>query len=76
MIAELNIFGVFINAGLIAVLVAGVLVFALRRLLVAANAYRLVWHAALFDLALFVLLWGLVVFVQPGVESRLVLVFG
>lgn len=76
MIAELNIFGVFINAGLIAALLAGFLLFALRKLLTAAGAYRLAWHAALFDLAMFVLLWGLMVVVQSAFESRLVLVFG
>lgn len=76
MIAELNIFGIFINAGLIAALVAGVVLFGLRKALTAFGAYRLAWHPALFDLAMFVLVWGLVVLIESALERRLFLLLG
>ena len=76
MIAELNLFGVFVNAGLVAALVAGALLIAVRRALTYFGAYRATWHPPLFDLALFVLLWGLVVIVQSILAPRLVLSLG
>ena len=60
MIGEINIDGVFVPSFGILMLVAFVLTWAVRRLLVAAGAYHLVWHRALFDLALYVMLLGAV----------------
>jgi len=60
MSGELNLFGIFFPPLLLWALVAGVLGLGLRRLLGAVGAYRWVWHPALFDLALFVLLLGAV----------------
>lgn len=61
MIGESNIDGVFISAVLVSALIALGLSFVLRRLLAWVGAYRFVWHPALFDTALFVILWAAVV---------------
>ena len=58
MIGELNFDGVFVPSLLVAAVIAfsltTILRFGLRRL----HLYRFVWHAGLFDVALFVvLLW-------------------
>ena len=76
MIAEVNLFGVFINAGLVSALFAGLLLLGLRRGLTLLGVYRRVWHPALFDLAVFMLLWGLVVSTLPWLEAPLVLLLG
>jgi hypothetical protein len=60
-IGEANIDGVLVSAVLISALIALGLSFALRRLLAWVGAYRLIWHPALFDTALFVILWAVVV---------------
>ncbi len=56
--AELNFGGVFFPAFLLWVVVAFAANAALRRLLDAIGFYRIVWHRALFDLALFTILLG------------------
>jgi hypothetical protein len=56
MIGEISLGGVFVPSLLIWVLVAFGLNVVLRRALYAAGFYRFVWHRALFDLALFVIL--------------------
>jgi len=53
----------------VSALIALVCAFLLRRLLIWLRAYRLVWHPALFDAALFVILWALVV-ALPSPLSR------
>jgi hypothetical protein len=61
MIGEISLYGVYVPSLLIWGLVALALHFALRRILAALGFYRLVWHRALFDLALFtILLAGIV----------------
>jgi hypothetical protein len=60
MTGEINIFGVLAPPLLIWLGIALVLSAALRRLLNAAGFYRYVWHRPLFDLALLVILLGLV----------------
>ncbi len=62
MIADTNFFGVFINGGLISAVAGLLLLWPLRRILIAADLYRFVWHPPLFDLALFVVAWGGVAF--------------
>jgi len=57
MIADVNLFGLFFDVALITALVALAALTILRRVLVAAGAYRWIWHPPLFDLALFALLW-------------------
>ena len=66
MIGELDFFGVFVPMSLVAALAAGVLHLAVRRLFEVTGFYRLVWHRSLFDLALFVLLWGAVSALAAG----------
>ena len=66
MTGELDIYGVFVPslaAWMVIAFIANVVV---RRLLSAIGFYRLVWHRPLFDLALYVVLLGVVVAVgQP-----------
>lgn len=66
MTGEYNIDGVFLSSVLVSAVVALVAAFVLRRVLSWAGAYRFVWHPALFDTALFVILWAAaVVLVRP-----------
>jgi protein-S-isoprenylcysteine O-methyltransferase Ste14 len=58
MIGELHILGLFAPASLVSALTAGLLILVVRRLLAQTGFYRLVWHPGLFDLALYVVLWG------------------
>ena len=60
MIGEINLFGVFLPPLLVWVGVALVISASLRWLLAKAGAYRFIWHRPLFDLALLVVLTGLV----------------
>ncbi|WP_221033079.1 DUF1656 domain-containing protein [Actomonas aquatica] len=57
--AELNLYGVYVPTLLVLAVTALVLQFGLRRLLALANAYTFVWHRGLFDIALYVVLLGL-----------------
>jgi Protein of unknown function (DUF1656) len=59
--SELDLFGVFVPGLLCCGLAAFVVNSALRRVLASAGFYRIVWHRALFDLAMFVVLLALVV---------------
>ena len=61
MIGELDLQGVFLSSVLVSALVAFGAAFVVRRLLRLLGAYRLVWHPALFDAALFVILWAMVI---------------
>ena len=58
---ELAIGGVYLAALPVSVLVALVATLVLHRLLVLVGAYRWVWHPALFDVALFVCVWAILV---------------
>jgi hypothetical protein len=60
MIGELSLDGVFLSSVLVSAVIALAIAFVLRRLLAWAGAYRLVWHPALFDAALFVIVWAAV----------------
>jgi hypothetical protein len=58
MIGELNIGGVFVPSLLIAAVIAFCLTSVVRLGLRRLHLYRFIWHAGLFDVALFVvLLW-------------------
>jgi hypothetical protein len=61
MIGELQLDGVYLSSVLVSAFVALAIAFVMRRLLAWAGAYRLVWHPALFDAALFVIVWAGVV---------------
>jgi hypothetical protein len=56
MIGEFDIYGVFVPALLVWALIALALTAVLRRCLAVIGFYRLVWHRALVDLSLFVLI--------------------
>jgi hypothetical protein len=60
MTGELDLYGVFVPALAAWMLIALALTLALRRVLARLGAYRLIWHRPLFDLALFVILLGLI----------------
>jgi hypothetical protein len=61
MIGEIDIYGVFVSPLLLWLVLALVASSVIRRLLVRAGFYRIVWHRPLFDLALLVILLGGVV---------------
>ena len=60
MIGELDIYGVYIPIFVVVVAVAFLLQILLKRMLDACGLYRFLWHRALFDLAIYVILLGLV----------------
>jgi hypothetical protein len=55
---EIDIYGVFVPDLLVWIVVAFLVSVPLRRILAALGFYRLVWHRALFDTALYVILLG------------------
>lgn len=60
MSGEVDTFGVFMPIALITGASAFVAAVVLRRVLRAFNAYAFIWHAGLFDVATFVVLWWLI----------------
>jgi hypothetical protein len=60
MIGEFDIYGVYFPAFAIFAAIAFLLQIIVKRLLNASGFYRLVWHRALFDLAIYVILLGVV----------------
>jgi Protein of unknown function (DUF1656) len=65
---EVDTFGVFLPAALVTAVSAFVALFVLRRGLRAVNAYAFVWHAGLFDVALYVVLWWLIAWAAHGLR--------
>ena len=59
MIGDINVFGVFLPTALVLALLAYLLYLPLQRLLNKLHLYRLVWHRALFNIALYAALLGL-----------------
>jgi hypothetical protein len=60
MIGEFDIYGVYFPAFAVFAAIALMLQLVLNRLLRALGVYRWVWHRALFDLAVYVILLGVV----------------
>ena len=60
MIGEFDIYGVYFPAFAIYAAIAFLLQVLIKRLLNTYGFYRLVWHRALFDLAIYVILLGVV----------------
>jgi hypothetical protein len=60
MIGEFDIYGVYVPAFAIYAAIALLLQIAIMRLLDACGFYRLVWHRALFDLTIYVIVLGVV----------------
>ncbi|MDX6806614.1 DUF1656 domain-containing protein [Terrihabitans rhizophilus] len=56
--AEFDLYGIFVSPLLVIALTALLLGAVIRRLLHRIGFYRLVWHPALFDLALLIILIG------------------
>ena len=68
MIAEFDIYGVFVPALLVFAIVTLLLTLVLTRLLQVIGFYRFVWHRPLFDVALGVILFGAIVaYAEPAV---------
>lgn len=59
-IGEFDIYGVYFPAFAIFAAIAFFLQVVINRLLNAYGFYRLVWHRALFDLAIYIILLGVV----------------
>ena len=60
MIGEFDIYGVYFPAFAVFAAIAFLLQIVIKRPLDAIGFYRLVWHRALFDLAIYVILLGVV----------------
>ena len=76
MLADISLFGVFFDVRFATALVALLLVIPVTRLLGATGLYRIVWHPALVDLALFFLLWRATAWVAMAFPSRLIHLLG
>ena len=57
---EFDIYGVYFPAFVVFAAIAFVLHLAIKRLLDAFGVYRFVWHRALFDVAIYVILLAIV----------------
>jgi hypothetical protein len=66
---EIDMFGIFVPALLVWLMLTYALGAILRALFERSGFYRFVWHRALFDLALFVCLLGGVVYLSSGLLS-------
>ena len=58
--AEIEIFGVYLNSELVTSLSALILTFLVHRVLVFLKLHRYIWHRPLFETALFIVLWAVV----------------
>jgi protein AaeX len=63
MIGEVEIGGVFLPTILVAGITGFLATLAARRILRVVAAYKFIWHAGLFDVAMFVVMWWLAVLV-------------
>jgi hypothetical protein len=63
---ELDLFGVFVPGLLVCGLIAFAAYIVLRRVLAQIGFYQIVWHRALFDLALFISVLGAVVWLTAA----------
>jgi hypothetical protein len=66
MIGEMDIAGVFIPRFLLTAIIGLACTQLLRAVLRPAGFYRFVWHAGLFDVAMFVVLWWATAFFTTG----------
>ncbi len=71
MIAEFDIYGIFVPALLIFAIVAFLLAFVIRQFLDIIGFYHLVWHRPLFDLCIFVIMFGAVTVAAEPVIGEL-----
>jgi hypothetical protein len=61
---QIDIYGVLVPALLLWIIIAYALSALLRRLMLRFDLYRLVWHRALFDFAIYVCILGGVVYLS------------
>lgn len=61
MTPEIDIAGIFISTLVPTAIAALFLTWCLKKLLAAVGAYHQIWHPALFDAALFLILWAVVI---------------
>lgn len=66
MIGEVDISGVFVPPALLLAIVAFVATVVIRGVLRRLNAYRFIWHAGLFDTALFVVVFFVIALATVG----------
>ena len=64
MIGEIDIFGVFVPAPLVLMLIAYLINIVVRALLERVGFDRLVWHRSIFDLGIYVFVFAAVVIVS------------
>lgn len=57
MSGEVDLFGVFVPVALVTAAIAFIAAIVLRRVLRELSAYAFIWHAGLFDVAMFIVLW-------------------
>ena len=69
MIGEFDIYGVYFPAFAVFAGIAFLLQVVIKRFLDASGFYRFVWHRALFDLAIYVILLGVVTAAGANVLS-------
>ena len=60
MIGEFDVYGVYFPLFIVAVVITFILYLVVRRLFDSLGVYRFVWHRPLFDLALYVIMLGVV----------------
>ncbi|MBB6187871.1 DUF1656 domain-containing protein [Rhodanobacter sp. MP7CTX1] len=65
MLDEVNFLGIYFSGALVAAGVAWLVLMIVRRLLRWVGFYRLIWHPALVDIALFGILWCLSAWAMP-----------
>ncbi len=70
MIGEFDIYGVYFPAFAVFAAIAFLLQILIKRPLDAIGFYRLVWHRALFDVAIYVILLGVVTAVGVAILPR------
>jgi hypothetical protein len=64
MIGEIDVYGVFLPSVLVLMLVSYLLCQIITRVFARVGLYRFVWHRSIFDLAIYVLVLGVVVIVS------------
>ena len=64
MIGEIDIYGVFLPAVLVLMLVSYLFCLVVTRVFARVGLYRFVWHRSIFDLAIYVIVLGVVVIVS------------
>jgi hypothetical protein len=60
LIAEFDVYGIFVPALVIYAIIAFLLAFVVRQFLDVVGFYHLVWHRPLFDLCIFAIMFGAV----------------